>query len=108
MSSAFSVDPQVSFADSKQLLLFAIVPIAYRLLPGRRTLKAVDVMITAGALSAVYGIVQYGIFNFDNLGQRVQGTLGHYMTYSGADHAGRLRGRGARDVPRAGSRSGRR
>ena len=40
-------------------------------------------MITAGALSAVYGIVQYGIFDFDNLGQRVQGTLGHYMTYSG-------------------------
>ena len=50
---------------------------------GQRTLKAVDVIITAGALSAVYGIVQYGIFDFDNLGQRVQGTLGHYMTYSG-------------------------
>jgi O-antigen ligase len=59
------------------------VPIAYRLLPGSRTLRAVDVMISAGALSAVYGIVQYGIFDFDNLGQRVQGTLGHYMTYSG-------------------------
>jgi O-antigen ligase len=83
VSSAFSVDYRVSFADSKQLLLFAIVPIAYRLLPGGRTLRAVDSMITAGALSAVYGIVQYGIFNFDNLGQRVQGTLGHYMTYSG-------------------------
>ncbi len=83
VSSAFSIDPRVSFKDSKQLVLFAIVPIAYRLLQGRRTLKAVDVMITAGALSAIYGIVQYGIFNFDNLGQRVQGTLGHYMTYSG-------------------------
>jgi len=83
VSSAFSIDPSVSFHDSKQLVLYAIVPIVYRLLPGRRTLKAVDVLITAGALSAVYGIVQYGIFNFDNLGQRVQGTLGHYMTYSG-------------------------
>jgi O-antigen ligase len=83
VSSAFSVDPRISFTDCKQLVLYAIVPIAYRLLPGQRTLKAVDVMITAGALSAVYGIVQYGIFNFDNLGQRVQGTLGHYMTYSG-------------------------
>ena len=28
-------------------------------------------------------VVQYGILNFDNLGQRVQGALGHYMTYSG-------------------------
>jgi O-antigen ligase len=83
VASVFSVDQAVSFRDSKQLLLFAIVPIAYRLLPGKRTLKAVDVMITAGALSAVYGIVQYGIFDYDNLGQRVQGTLGHYMTYSG-------------------------
>ena len=83
VASAFSVDYRVSFTDSKQLVLFAIVPIAYRLLRGPRSLKAVDVMITAGALSAIYGIVQYGIFNFDNLGQRVQGTLGHYMTYSG-------------------------
>ncbi|MEO7272197.1 MAG: O-antigen ligase family protein [Vicinamibacterales bacterium] len=83
ISSAFSIDPGISFKDSKQLVLYAIVPIAYRLLRGERTLKAVDVMISAGALSAVYGIVQYGIFDFDNLGQRVQGTLGHYMTYSG-------------------------
>jgi O-antigen ligase len=83
VSAAFSVDRKVSFLDSKQLVLYAVVPIAYRLLRGQRTLKAVDVMITAGALSAVYGIVQYGIFDFDNLGQRVQGTLGHYMTYSG-------------------------
>jgi len=83
VSATFSINPRVSFIDSKQLVLYAIVPIAYRLLRGPRTLKAVDVMITAGALSAVYGIVQYGIFDFDNLGQRVQGTLGHYMTYSG-------------------------
>jgi O-antigen ligase len=83
VSAALSVDPAVSFRDSKQLVLFAIVPLVYRLSPGRRTLTAVDVIITAGALSAVYGIVQYGILNFDNLGQRVQGALGHYMTYSG-------------------------
>jgi len=70
ISSAFSIDREVSFVDSKQLVLYAIVPIAFRLLRGPRTLKAVDVMITAGALSAVYGIVQYGIFDFDNLGQR--------------------------------------
>ena len=83
VSAIFSVDRRVSFLDSKQLVLYAVVPIAYRLLRGQRTLKAVDVMITAGALSAVWGIVQYGIFDFDNLGRRVQGTLGHYMTYSG-------------------------
>ena len=42
-----------------------------------------QVIITVGAASAAWGIVQYGLFNYDNLGQRPQGTLGHYMTYSG-------------------------
>jgi O-antigen ligase len=83
ISAAFSIYPAESFPDTKQLLLFAIVPIAYRLLPGRRSLTAVDVVITAGALSALYGIVQYGILNYDDLGQRVRGNFGHYMTYSG-------------------------
>ena len=27
--------------------------------------------------------MQYGILHYDNLGQRVQGTLGHWMTYAG-------------------------
>jgi O-antigen ligase len=86
VSSLFSVDPRVSFWDSRQLALFLIVPIAYRLLQGERSLKAVDVIITVGALHAVYGIVQYGILNFDDtplVSQRVQGLLSHYMTYSG-------------------------
>ena len=36
-----------------------------------------------GAATAVYGIIQYGLLHYDNLGQRPQGTLSHYMTYSG-------------------------
>jgi O-antigen ligase len=59
-----------------------IVPIAYRLLRGARSLKAIDVIITVGALHAIYGIVQYGVMG-DDINQRVQGLLGHYMTYSG-------------------------
>jgi O-antigen ligase len=34
-------------------------------------------------VSAFVGIVQYGVLQWDNLGQRPQGALGHYMTYSG-------------------------
>lgn len=83
VSAALSIDPAVSIRDSKQLVLFAIVPIAYRLLRGPRGLTAVHVIITVGALHATYGIVQYGILNYDHIGQRVQGFLGHYMTYSG-------------------------
>jgi O-antigen ligase len=83
VASVFSVDPRTSLIDCKQLLLFAIVPIAYRLLPGRRTLTVVDVIIAVGAISAVIGIVQFGILKFDHLGQRPRGSLGMYMTYSG-------------------------
>ncbi len=46
-------------------------------------MTVIDVVITVGALNAVYGIVQYGILDFDNVARRVQGNLGHYMTYSG-------------------------
>ena len=83
ISALFAVDRGVSLRDTKQLVLFAIVPIAYRLLPGRRSLTAVDVIITVGALEAIWGIVQYAILNFDHLQRRVQGSLTHYMTYSG-------------------------
>jgi O-antigen ligase len=83
VSAVFSVDPRVSLIDCKQLVLLVIVPLTYRLFRGRRALLAVDVVITIGALSATWGIVQYLILNFDHLGRRPQGTLGHYMTYSG-------------------------
>ena len=83
VASLFSANRAVSFADCKQLLLFAIVPITYRLFRGERSLTVVDLVITVGALNAVYGIVQYGILDYDNVARRVQGNLGHYMTYSG-------------------------
>ena len=86
VASLFSIDPRVSFWDSRQLLLFLLVPIAYRLLRGARSLRAIDVIITIGAIHAVYGIVQYALLSFDDtplVSQRIQGLLSHYMTYSG-------------------------
>jgi len=83
VASAFSVDPVASFVDSKQLVLLAIVPAVYDTARGPRASTVVDVIITVGAASAVFGIIQYGVLHYDNLGQRPQGTLTHYMTYSG-------------------------
>jgi O-antigen ligase len=83
VSAAFSANPAASFEDAKQLLLFLVVPATYRLARGERGRTVTDVVITVGALSAVVGIVQYGILQYDNLGRRPQGTLTHYMTYSG-------------------------
>jgi len=39
--------------------------------------------LTIGAISALIGIIQYGILNYDILRRRPQGTLSHWMTYSG-------------------------
>jgi O-antigen ligase len=83
VSAAFSDDPNASFVDSKQLVLFLIVPMVYDLARGTKAPFVVQVIITVGALSALYGIFQFGVLQYDNLGRRPQGALGHYMTYSG-------------------------
>lgn len=83
IAAFFSADRSVSVMDSKQLVLLVIVPLTYRLFRGHRALLATDVVITIGALSAAFGIIQYLILSYDSLGRRPQGMLGLYMTYSG-------------------------
>ena len=83
VSSAFAVDPRTSFIDDKQLVLLLIVPAVYQLARGSRARMILNVIITVGALSALVGIVQYGVLEYDNLGRRPEGLLTHYMTYSG-------------------------
>lgn len=83
VSTVFSVDPMGSFIDDKQLLLLAIVPAVYDIARGQRAASVAEIIITVGAASALFGILQYGVLHYDNLGQRPQGALTHYMTYSG-------------------------
>jgi O-antigen ligase len=83
VSAAFSADPLASVIDSKQLLLFLIVPAVYHLARGMRASTVVDVIISVGALSAAYGIVEFGVLHYDTLGRRPDGAMSHYMTYSG-------------------------
>ncbi len=83
VAAACSLDPMVSLIDSKQLVLFAIVPAVYHLARGDRAATVIDVIVTVGAASAAFGIIQYGLFHYDNLGKRPEGAMSHYMTYSG-------------------------
>jgi O-antigen ligase len=83
VSAAFSANPRASFVDSKQLVLFLLVPVAYRLMTGTRGFTLATVVVTCAAASAAIGIFQYGILHYDHLGQRPEGTLSHWMTYSG-------------------------
>ena len=83
VSAAFSADPRTSLIDCKQLVLFLLIPLVYRFVSGTRGHTLLTVVLTCAAISAAFGIVQYGILHYDNLGQRPQGTLGHWMTFSG-------------------------
>jgi len=83
VSSAFSVDPAASFVDSKQLSLFLIVPAVYDIARGKRAASVLEVVISIGALSAAYGIIQFGVLHYDTLVRRPEGAMSHYMTYSG-------------------------
>jgi O-antigen ligase len=83
VSAALSDDPNASFVDSKQLVLFLVVPMVYEFARGARAPFVVQAVITVGAVSALFGIFQFGVLQYDNLGRRPQGALGHYMTYSG-------------------------
>ena len=79
----FSVDPMTSLIESKEVLLFLVIPIVFQLARGERATTVATLVLSVGAVTATIGIVQFGILEYDNLGQRPSGSMGHYMTYSG-------------------------
>ena len=83
VSAVFSLDPWASFIDSKQLVLLLIVPMVYHVARGRQASMVIDTILAVGAASAAYGIIQYGMLQYDSLRLRPDGALTHYMTYSG-------------------------
>ena len=83
VSVPFSLAPTTSLVESREMLLFLVAPIVLVLARGERARTVVTVALAAGAVGAVAGIVQYGILQYDNLGQRPSGSMGHYMTYAG-------------------------
>jgi len=82
-SVPFSLAPGTSLVESREVLLFLIVPVVHSLAQGARARTVVSAVLAAGVAAAAIGIVQYGFFDYDHLGQRPQGSMGHYMTYAG-------------------------
>lgn len=83
VSAAFSLDPAASFADCKQLLLFAVVLLVHDGLDGAARARASALIVLAGVASAVVGVVEFGWLGHNSIDSRPNGLLGHYMTYSG-------------------------
>lgn len=83
VSAAFSDNPIASVVDSKQLILFLIVPVVAQFARGDRATRVLDVIIAVGSVGALYGILQYSVLGYDNLDARPVGPLSHWMTFSG-------------------------
>jgi len=82
ISSFFSVNPVISFKDSRELLLFLIVPIVYMGFEEEKKLKTANQALLASA----YLNLGYSFFYFifrAYPGQRITGFMGHYMTQAG-------------------------
>src|SRR5207248_3355751 len=61
VSAAFSIEPRVSLADCKQLVLFLTVPLVFRFITSERATTMITVILSFAAASAAYGIVQYAM-----------------------------------------------
>jgi O-antigen ligase len=83
LSAVFSIDPIASWWDSRQLLLFLMVPLTAHFARGPRAMRTLDIIIAVGAAGALIGIVQWAMLGYDTLDRRPEGPLSHYMTYSG-------------------------
>ena len=82
-SVPFSSAPVTSLVESREVLLFLVVPIVCAFAHGERAGTVVSAVLAGGAVAALVGVAQYGFFDYDHLGRRPHGTMGHYMTYAG-------------------------
>jgi len=82
VSSFLSVNPEVSLKDSRELLLFLIVPIVYTGFYGEKVLKKANLALLASAyLSCLYSLFYF--FSKAFPGERISGFIGHVMTQGG-------------------------
>jgi len=82
VASILSVNPEMSLKDSRDLLLFLVVPLVYTAVAKKKDLDLVVWAILASALaSSLYSFYYY--FFMASPGERVKGFMGHYMTQAG-------------------------
>ncbi len=82
LSSFFSVDPAVSLVESRELLLFLVVPIVYMGISEEKELKTANLALLASAfINVVYSIFYF--FFRAAPEERITGFMDHYMTQAG-------------------------
>lgn len=82
IASSLSVNPAVSWRDSRELLIFLLIPASMATLTSRRSLERVNcVLLASGTVNFIYSILSYLIAG--QKGIRLKGFMGHYMTEAG-------------------------
>jgi O-antigen ligase len=82
VSSIYSVNTEISFKDSRELLLYVLILIVFTAFTRRDDIELLFVaLLGSGFINTAYSIA-YFIFKA-NPGQRVKGFMGHYMTQAG-------------------------
>lgn len=82
LSSFFSVNPEISLADSRELLLFLIVPVVYTGFSRKEDIIIANyALLVSASLSSLYSIFYFFFKAYP--GERVSGFMGHYMTQAG-------------------------
>lgn len=82
LSSFRSVNPKISLVDSRELLLFLIVPIAFTAISSEKSLeKANYSLLISACASSLYSLFIF--FFLTEPGERITGFMGHWMTQAG-------------------------
>lgn len=82
IAAALSVNPELSFRDSRELLIFFLIPVTVAALSSRRSLELVKyALLASGSVNLVYSLITY--FGGHQSGGRLKGFMGHYMTEAG-------------------------
>lgn len=82
ISSFRSVNAEISLIDSKELLLFLVVPIAYMGFFKLKTLHYANLVLLASVWISIFYSLFSCLFTTSS-SQRVTGFMGHYMTQAG-------------------------
>lgn len=82
LASLLSVNAKISLVDSRELLLFLVVPITFSAIYSEKSLKTANFLLLLSACaSALYSIIDF--FFFVQPDERITGFMGHWMTQAG-------------------------
>jgi O-antigen ligase len=82
ISAIFSVNREISLKDSKELLLYLLVPIAWGAFVQTRDIARANLaLLISGCLDSLYALGQF-VFK-TSAEERITGFMGHYMTQAG-------------------------